>query len=166
MSCCAVLCCAVLCCGAVWCALLRCAVVWCGVLWCAAVCCVACCAVVRCCRDYEFGDVCKSVSDFLVDIYQLVWLVTLAYVVYKTNGAWSRLKVGHSPAPAPGQEPEPEQASCLLLDSEPPAGLWLATGSPVARLLTRPCCVLRCVLCAYMNETGHLWVCAACGSRS
>ena len=42
--------------------------------------------------DYELGDVCTSVSDFLVDIYQLVWLVTLAYVVYKTNGAWSRLK--------------------------------------------------------------------------
>jgi hypothetical protein len=81
-----------------------CCVVWCGAVW---------CAVVRCCRDYEFGDVCKSVSDFLVDIYQLVWLVTLAYVVYKTNGAWSRLKVGHSPAP--GQEPEPEKASAFFL---------------------------------------------------
>ena len=44
-------------------------------------------------RDYELGDVCASVNDFLQDIYQLVWLVTFIYVIYKTNGAWSRLKV-------------------------------------------------------------------------
>ena len=44
-------------------------------------------------RDYEVGDMCASVQDFLQDIYQLVWLVTLCYVIYKTNGAWSRLKV-------------------------------------------------------------------------
>ena len=43
--------------------------------------------------DWEFGDACTSINEFLQDIYQLVWLVTLCYVVYRTNGAWSRLKV-------------------------------------------------------------------------
>jgi len=64
--------------------------------------------------DYELGDICTSVNDFLQDIYQLVWLVTLCYIVYKTNGAWSRLKdifgfVRHAAA-------DPEQRAAMMAD--------------------------------------------------
>jgi len=64
--------------------------------------------------DYELGDVCTSIQDFLQDIYQLVWLVTLCYIVYKTNGAWSRLKdifgfVKHAAA-------DPQQRAAMMAD--------------------------------------------------
>jgi len=42
--------------------------------------------------DWEIRDFCKSFSDTLCDVYHLILLIGVVVVIYKTNGAWNRVK--------------------------------------------------------------------------
>ena len=72
--------------------------------------------------DYELGDGCRSISNFLVDIYQLLLLITMVYVIYKTNGAWNRLKdifgfVRHAAADEGGRARLAAEGAAMLAQS-------------------------------------------------